>query len=119
MDQDQGAKFMRDGKEPVQAWVGELDIPDPCADLDTEEARLAHAPAHLVDGQVGVLQRDRAQRSEASWVLVGDPGEELVLSRCQFGGADRRCRVAERHRNRGKHLHRNAFTIHVDDSGFR
>ncbi|MDT5260459.1 MAG: hypothetical protein QOD10_5539 [Mycobacterium sp.] len=87
MDQDQGDKFMRDGKEPVQARVGELGIPDPRADLDADEARLAHAPAHLVDGPVGVLQRDGAQRSEASWVLVGDPGEELVLRRGQFGGA--------------------------------
>jgi hypothetical protein len=87
MDQDQGAKFMRDGKKPVQARVGELDIPDPRADLDTEEARSVHAHAHLVDGTVGVLQRDRAQRNEASWVLVGDPGKELVLRRGQLGRA--------------------------------
>ena len=87
MDQDQGAKFMRDGKEPVQARVGELGTPDPRADLDTEESRLLHAPTHLVDGPVGVLQRDGAQRCEAGRVLVGDPGEELVLRRGQFGGA--------------------------------
>jgi hypothetical protein len=87
MDQDQDTKFVRDAKEPVQARVGELDIPDPRADLDTEETRLVHAPAHLVDGPVGVLQCDGAQRSEASWMLVGDPGEELVLRRRQFGGA--------------------------------
>jgi hypothetical protein len=87
MDQDQGAKFMRDGKEPVQARVGELGIPDPRADLNADEARLAHAPAHLVDGSVGVLQRAGAQHGEASWVLVGDPGEELVLRQGQFGGA--------------------------------
>jgi hypothetical protein len=86
MDQDQGAKFMRDGKEPVQARVGELGIPDPRADLDTDEAPLVHAPAHLVYGPVGVLQRDGGQRSEASWVLVGDPCEKLVLRRGQFGG---------------------------------
>jgi hypothetical protein len=87
MDQDQGGKFMRDGKEPVQARVGKFDIPDPCADLDTEEARLSHAPAHLVDGSLGVLQRDGTERSEASWVLVGDPGEELVLRQGQVGSA--------------------------------
>jgi hypothetical protein len=87
MDQDQGAKFMRDGKEAVQARVGELGSADLRGDLDTEEARLAHAPAHLVDGPVGVLQCDGAERSEASWVLVGDAGEELVLCRGQFGSA--------------------------------
>jgi hypothetical protein len=87
MDQDQGAKFMRHGKEPVQARVGELGTADLRADLDTKEARVAHAPAHLVDSPVGILQRDRAQRSEASWVLAGDPSEELVLRRGQFGGA--------------------------------
>jgi hypothetical protein len=114
MDQDQGAEFMRDGKEPVQARVGELGIPDPRADLDADEARLAHAPAHLVDGPVGVPQRDGAQRSEASWVLVGDPGEELILRQGQFGGAGGRRPVAERHRNRGKYLHPNAFAVHID-----
>jgi hypothetical protein len=81
MDQDQGAQFMRGGKEAVQARVGELCSADSRADLHPEEARLAHAPAHLVDSPVGVLQCDRAERSEASWVLVGDAGEELVLRR--------------------------------------
>jgi hypothetical protein len=118
MDQHQGAKFSREGEKPVQAGIGEFGIPDPRADLDPQKAP-AHAPAHLVDGQVGILQGDGAKTSEASRVLVGDPGEELVLSRCQFGGAGRRCRVAERHRNRRKDLHPNTFTIHVDDSGFR
>ena len=87
MDQEQRAEFVRDGKEPVQARVGEFGIPDPRADLDTEEPRLLHAPAHLVDGQVGILQPDGAQRGKASWVLAGDPGEELILRRGQFGGA--------------------------------
>jgi hypothetical protein len=119
MDQDQGAKFMRDGKEPVQARLGELGTADLRADLDTEEARMAHAPAYLVDGPVGVLEGYGAQGSEAGWVLVGDPGEELVLSRCQFGRPGRRCLVAERHRDRRKHLHPNAFTIHIDEPGFR
>jgi hypothetical protein len=119
MDQDQRAEFMRDSEEPVQARVGELGAADLCADLDAEEAPIAHAPAHLVDGPVGVLQGDGAQRSEAGWVLVHNPGEELVLSRCQFGGAGSRRPVAERHRNRRKHLHGNAFTIHIDEPGFR
>jgi hypothetical protein len=87
MDQDQGAKFMRHGKEPVQAGVGELHAADPSADLHAKEARLAHAPAHLVDGAVGVLQCDGAQRGEANRVQAGNPGEELVLRRGQFGGA--------------------------------
>jgi hypothetical protein len=119
MDQDQGAKFMRDGKKPVQARVGQLGAADLRADLDTDESALAHAPAHLVDGPVGVLQGDRAQRSEAGWVLVHDPGEELVLSRRQFGRPGCRRLVAERHRNRRKHLHGNAFTIHIDEPGIR
>jgi hypothetical protein len=105
---------MRYGKEPVQARVCQLDAADLSADLDTDESPMAHAPAHLVDGPVGILQGDGAQRSEAGWVPVGDPGEELVLSRRQFGRAGRRRLVAERHRNRRKHLHGNAFTIHVD-----
>ncbi|MDT5184217.1 MAG: hypothetical protein QOI29_2375 [Mycobacterium sp.] len=119
MDQDQGDKFMRDGKEPVQARVGELGIPDPRADLDADEARLAHAPAHLVDGPVGVLQGNGAQRSEAGWVLAHDPGEELVLSRRQFGRAGRGRVVAKRHGNRRKHLYGNAFPIHVGEPGIR
>ena len=119
MDQHQGAKFMRDGKEPVQARVGQLHTADPGADLDTEESRMAHAPTHLVDGPVGVLQGDGAQRGEAGWVLAHDPGEELVLSRRQFGRAGGRRLVAERHRNRRKNLHGNAFTIHIDEPGFR
>jgi len=119
MDQDQSAEFMRDCKESVQAGVAKFGIPDPCADLDTEKPRMAHAPAHLVDGSVGVLQGDGAQSSEAGWMLVGDPGEEFVLRYRQFRGARRRCGVAEGHRDRGKHLHRNAFTVHVSDPSFR
>jgi hypothetical protein len=47
---------MCDGEEPVQARVGKLGISDPRADLDAEKAWVAHAPAHLIDGSVGVLQ---------------------------------------------------------------
>ena len=119
MYQDQSAQFMRDSKEAVEVGVGKLGIPNPRADLDTENPRVAHAPAHLVDGAVGVLQGDGAERSEAGRVLVGDPGEELVLRGRQFCGAGRRCGVAERHRDRGKHLHRNAFTVHINDPSFR
>ena len=39
MDQDQRAEFMRDGEEPVQARVGQLDTADLRTDLDTEESR--------------------------------------------------------------------------------
>ena len=89
MDQDQGAEFMRDGEEPVHARVGQLGAADLRADLDTEESTMAHAPPHLVDGAVGVLQGDGAQRSEAGWVPAHDPREEFVLSRRQFGRAGR------------------------------
>jgi hypothetical protein len=106
---------MRNREEPVQTGVGKLGIPDPRADLNTEKAPVAHASAHLIDGSVGVLQSDGAQRGEAGWVLVGEPGEEIVLRFRQFGSAGHRCGVTERHRNRGKHLHPNAFTVHVDD----
>jgi hypothetical protein len=119
MHQDQCAKFMRDGEEPVQARVGQLGSADPGADLDAEESALTHAPAHLVDGSIRVLQSDGAQRSEAGGVLVHDPGEELVLRRCQFSRTGGRCLVAERHRNRRKHLHRNALTVHVDEPSVR
>ncbi|MCW2654203.1 MAG: hypothetical protein JWR32_5179 [Mycobacterium sp.] len=117
MDQNQGAKFMRDGEEPVQTRVGQLGTADLRADLDAEESPMAHAPAHLVDGPVGVLQGDGAQRTEAGWVLAGDPGEELVLSPREFGRPGRRRLVAECHRNRRKHLHGNAFTVHVNEPG--
>ena len=119
MNQHQRAEFMCDREEPVQARVGQLDAADSGADLDTEESRLAHAPAQLADGPVGVLQGHSAQRGEAAGVLAGDPGEEFVLSRSQFSGAGRRRPVAERHRNRRKHLHGNAVTVHVDDPVLR
>ena len=119
MDEDERAKFIRNGKEPVQARVGQLGTPDLCADLDAEESRSPHALAQLVGGPVGILERDGAQRSEASGVLVGDPCEELVLSGRQFGCAGRVRLVAERHGNRRKHLQANARTVHVGDPGFR
>jgi hypothetical protein len=81
---------MGDREEPVQAGVGKLRISNPRTDLYAEKASVAHAPAHLIDGSVGVLQSDGSQRSEATWVLLGDPGEELVLRRGQFGGASGR-----------------------------
>jgi hypothetical protein len=80
---------MRDGEEPVQAGVGQLGAEDLCADLDTEESRLAHAPARLVNRPIGILQGDGAQRREAGRVPAHDPSEEIVLSRRQFGRADR------------------------------
>jgi hypothetical protein len=110
---------MRDREEPIQAGIGKLRISNPRADLYAEKASVAHAPAHLIDGSVRVLQSDGPQRSEAAWVLVGDPGEELVLCCRQFGSSGRRCVVAERHRNWRKHLHRNAFPVHVKDPRFR
>jgi hypothetical protein len=119
MDQHQGTEFVRDGKEPVQARVGQLDTADLGADFDTEESGTANAPPHLVDGAVGGLQCDGAQRGETGWVLVHDAGEELVLSRRQFGCTCRGRLVAERHWNRRKHLYGNTFTIHVDKTGVR
>jgi hypothetical protein len=118
MDQDQGAQFMCNREESVEAGVGKLGIPDARADLDPEKTWVAHAAAQLVDRSVRVLQGDGAERSEAAWVLVGDSGEELVLRRRQFRGAGRCRGVAERHWDRGKHLHRNAFTVHVNDPSF-
>ena len=117
MHQDQSAKFMRDGEEPVQARVGQLGTADLGADLDAEESALTHAPAHLVDGSIRVLHGQGAQRGKMSRVLSDDPAEELVLSRRQFSRTGRRCLVAERHRYRRKHLHRNAFAVHVGEPG--
>ena len=114
MHQDQGAEFVCDREKPVQAGVGQLGISYPRADLDAKKASVAHAAAHLVDSEVGVLQGDGAQCRKAGWVLMRDPGEEVVLSRRQFGRPGRRCLVAERHRDRRKHLHPNTFTIHID-----
>jgi hypothetical protein len=118
MNQDQCAEFMRDGKEPVEVRVGKLGIPGPRADLDAKKPRVVHAPAHLINSSVRVLQSDSPQRSEAAWMLVGDPREELVLCCRQFGSSGRRRGVTERNRNWGKHLHPNAFTVHVDDPSF-
>ena len=119
MDQNQGTKFVRDGKEPVQAGVGELDSGDLRADLHAQEAVTPHTRSHFFDRPVGFLQGDGSERGEAGWAFVDYPGEELVLGRCQFGGAGRRRRVAERRRNRRKNLQSNAFNVHVDDPSLR
>lgn len=60
MDQDQSAEFMRDRKEAIEAGVGKLGIADPRTDLETDKPWLTHAPAHLVDSSVGVLQGNGA-----------------------------------------------------------
>ena len=109
---------MRDGEEPIQAGVGKLRISDPRADLYAKKAAVAHTAAHLIDGSVRVLQSNGPQRSEAARVRVGDPSEELVLCCRQFGSSGRRRGVTECNRNWGKHLHPNAFTVHVDDPSF-
>ncbi len=119
MNKHQGAEFMGDREEPVQALVGQFDVADPGADLDTEKARLAHAPAQFVNGEVGVLKGDGAQRGEASGVLLYDARKEIILGRRQFGRAGGVRLIAERHRNRRKHLHPNAVTVHVGDAGLR
>lgn len=89
MDKDQSAKFSRDGKKAVQTGVGKLGVRDTRSDLDTVKAELTHTTAHLVDGSVGILQGNRAQRSEAGRVLVGNSCHEVVLGRRQFGRAAR------------------------------
>jgi hypothetical protein len=119
MDEDQRTEFVRDGEEPVKARVGELDIADPGTDFDTEESATVHALPHLLDGPVGVLQGDGAQCCKARRMSVHQSREELVLSRREFGRACRGSPVAERHRNRRKHLHRNAVTIHICEPGVR
>jgi hypothetical protein len=117
MDENQAPEFMGDGEESVKARVGQLGTADLGADLHTDESRLAHASAQLVDRAVGILQGDGCQRGEAGRVPSHDPGEELVLGGRQLGRACRRGLVAQRHRNRRKHLHPNALTIHVGEAG--
>jgi hypothetical protein len=87
MHKHQGIEFGGDGEESVEALVAEFAPADLRADFDTEESRMTYAAAHLVDGLVGVLQRDGAQCGETGRVLGHDPGEEVVLSRRQFGRA--------------------------------
>lgn len=89
MDENQGVELVGDSEKPIQAGVGEFGVTDPRTDLHAEEATVAHAPAHLVDGAVGVLQGNGAKRGESGRVPVNDLGEELVLSRGQLGGAGR------------------------------
>lgn len=117
MDENQGVEFVGSSKETIEAWVAEFGVADARTDLHAEEATVAHAPAHLVDGPVGILQRNSAKRGESGRVLVNDSSEELVLNRRQFGRAARRCPVTERDRNWRKHLHGNAFAIHVGNAG--
>jgi hypothetical protein len=117
MDQHQCAQFVRDREEPVQTRVGQFNAADLCADLHAEESGPTHAPTHLVNRPVGFLQRHGTQRGEAGGVSMGDPGEELVLCGREFRCSRRRRFVAERHRNRRKHLHRNTIPIHVGHSG--
>lgn len=99
MDENQGAELVGDSEKPIQAGIGEFGVADARTDLHAEEASVAHAPAHLVDGTVGILQGNRAKRGESGRVLVDNSSEELVLNRRQFGRAARRCPVTERDRN--------------------
>jgi hypothetical protein len=55
MHKHQGIEFICNTKEPVQAGVGQLRAADLGADLHTEEPRRTHAPAHFVDGPIGIL----------------------------------------------------------------
>jgi hypothetical protein len=114
MDHDERAQFVCNSEEAVQLGVGQLGVPDLRADLDAEEARLAHAAMHLIHSPVGILQRDGAKGGKAGWMLANDVCEELVLRHRQFGGTGRRRPVAECHGYWRKHLHGNAFAIHVD-----
>ena len=79
MHQHQGVEFGGDGEKPVKARVGQFETADLGADLDTEKPRRAHAPAHLVDGLVGILQWDGRERGEAGRMLTHHPSEEVVL----------------------------------------
>ena len=75
-------------------------------DLDSEEAGAGHAPAQLGDGEVGILQRHRAQRGEPGGVFRDDPGEEVILGFGQFRRAGGVGLVTEGHRDRRDHLER-------------
>lgn len=108
---------MRYSKESVQARIAQLGVDDLRADLDSEESRTPHAPTHLLDGKVGILQGDGGQRSKPGGVLLHESGKELVLGRRQLRCPARRRPITERNRNRGKDLCRNTVMIHVGDSG--
>lgn len=108
---------MRHSKESVQARVTQFGPDHLRADLDSEESRTVHTPAHLLDGKVGILQGDGAQRGEPGGMLPHDSAEELVLGRRELRRSARRCPITECDRNRRKDLHRNAVMIHIGDPG--
>ncbi len=119
VDEDQRAEFVGDGEEPVEALVGEFVAANLGGDLDPEEAGAGHAPAQLGDGEVGILQRHRAQGGEPGGVLGDDPGEEVILGFGQFRGAGGVGLVTEGHRDRRDHLEVDTVAVHIGQPGGR
>ena len=77
------------------------------ADLDAVQAQLAHAACGLLDRQLRVLQRHRAERQVMCRVTAADLGGVLVEHAVQVERLGAGRPVAEHHRHGGNHLHGN------------
>jgi hypothetical protein len=100
MHQDQRAQLGGGVEERAKTRVGQLDLPDPRADLDAEEPQLVHAAAEFGDGGVDVLQRHRAEGEQPVGRRRDELGQEGVLPGGQHDSPRRGLVVAERHRQR-------------------
>ena len=65
-------------EEREERRVAEVHAVDVGADLHARQAELAHAALELGDGEVGRLQRHRAEAGEARRVVAHDAGEVVV-----------------------------------------
>ena len=109
--EDGGAQVLGGLEEGVERGVAEVHAVRVGADLHAGQAELADAALELRDGEVGRLQRHRAEAGEARRVVADDAGEVLVEEAREVGGVLGLGPVAEHHGHRREHLHVDAVPV--------
>ena len=64
--------------ERLEAFGGEFLVADTRADLDAAEAEFVDAAIEFLDGEIGVLQRHRAETDEALGVILDLAGDAVI-----------------------------------------
>ncbi len=112
VDEDGEIGLDRRGPERLVRRIVELADADVAADLDAAQAFGGDA-LELARGEVGILQRDRAQAHEAARMALHARGDVGVEEAAELERVGRRRAVREEHRHGREHLNVDAVPIHV------
>jgi len=88
------------------------------ADLDTAQAKLAHATLQFARGKIDILQGNCPEPCEIFWISANNLGNVIVQHSRKIERILRFGPIAKHHRYRREDLHRNSGAIHIFKAAF-